>query len=399
MVEAKQQGRTGRTWIVAVTAALAALALGACAKKQAPAPAPAVVLAEPVHSDSAGAAEGRRYPAEVAARYSNQMSFRVPGKIVERTVRLGDTVRKGQVVARLDPADALKQQATAEAALEAAEHRLLFARQQLDRDTAQSAKNLISATQLEQTQDAFASARAARDQAADQLFIARDNAQYTTLVADHDGVITSENADTGQVVAAGQAVFGLAWAGDVDVILDAAASDVGSIAVGQCASVTLSALPAERLEAKVREIAPSADSASRSYRVKLSLLHPATSVRLGMTGEAVLLPRSQVGAARDLAAGITVPAASIFHRGKDPAVWVVRPQDFTLELRPVTVGRYGDRDVLVSAGLKDGETVVSAGSHTVFEGERVSITKPLFTENSESTGGVTSQLAASGAVK
>jgi membrane fusion protein, multidrug efflux system len=399
MVEAKQRGRTGRAWIVAATAALGALALGACAKKEAPAPAPAVVLAEPVHAASAGAAEGRRYPVEVAARYSNPMSFRVPGKIVERTVRLGDTVRKGQVVARLDPADALKQQATVEAALEAAEHRLLFAKQQLDRDTAQSAKNLISATQLEQTQDAFTSAKAARDQAADQLFIARDNAQYTTLVADHDGVITSENADTGQVVAAGQAVFGLAWAGDVDVILDAAASDVGAIAVGQNAVVTLPALPAERLEAKVREISPSADPQSRSYRVKLTLPHPGPAVRLGMTGEAVLLPRGQAGAAPDPVASITVPAASIFHRGKDPAVWVVRPQDSTLELRPVTVGRYGDRDVLVTAGLKGGETVVSAGAHTVFEGERVSIGKPLFAEDSESTGEANGQLAANGAAK
>ena len=87
MVEAKQRGRTGRAWIVAVTAALGALALGACAKKQAPVPAPAAVLAEPVHAASAGAAEGRRYPVEVAARYSNPMSFRVPGKIGGRTVR------------------------------------------------------------------------------------------------------------------------------------------------------------------------------------------------------------------------------------------------------------------------------------------------------------------------
>src|SRR5579864_8985062 len=184
MVEAKQRGGTWRNWIVAVTAVLGALVLGACAKKQAAAAAPAVVLAEPVHAASAGAAEARRYPVEVAARYSNPMSFRVPGKIVERTVRLGDTVRKGQVVARLDPADALKQEATARAALEAAEARLLFARQQLERDTAQSAKNLISTRDLEQTQDAFAAAKAAREQAADELVIAHDNAQYTTLVAD-----------------------------------------------------------------------------------------------------------------------------------------------------------------------------------------------------------------------
>jgi multidrug efflux system membrane fusion protein len=332
----------------------------------------------------------------VVARYSNPVSFRVPGKIVERTVRLGDAVHKGQVVARLDPADALKQEATAQAALEAAEARLLFATQQIERDRAQSAKNLISTRDLEQTQDAFATAKAAREQAADQLVIAHDNAQYQTLVADHDGVITSENADTGQVVAAGQAVFGLAWAGDLDVTLDAAASEIGAIAVGQGAAVSLTALPAERLQAKVREISPSADPQSRSYRVKLTLLHPSPSVRLGMTGEAILQPGGQAGAEVDQ---VTVPAAAIFHRGKDPAVWVVRSQDSMLELRPVTVARYGERDVVVTAGLRDGETVVSAGAHTVYEGERVRVTKPLFAEDSDSTEGSDRQLAENGAAK
>src|ERR1700732_2365347 len=122
MIEAKQRGRrAGRTWTVAATAVLAALALGGCAKKQAAAPAPAVVLAEPARAVSAGTDQARPYPIEVAARYSNPMSFRVPGKLIERNVRLGDTVRKGQVVARLDATDALKQEAAARAALEAAE--------------------------------------------------------------------------------------------------------------------------------------------------------------------------------------------------------------------------------------------------------------------------------------
>src|ERR1700739_192106 len=276
-----------------------------------------------------------------------------------------DRVAKCQFVPRLDATDALKHEAAARAALEAAEHRLLFARQQLDRDTAQSAKNLISTRDLEQTQDAFAAGKEARGQGAGELVSAHDNAQYTTLIADHDGVITSENADTGQVVAAGQPVFGLAWSGDLDVTLDGAASGIGAIAVGQSAAVALTALPAERLQAKVREISPSADPQSRSYRVKLTLLHPSPSVRLGMTGEAVLQPGGQASAQVD---PVTVPAAALFHRGKHPAGGVVRSQDSTLELRPVTVARYGARDAVICTGLRDGETVVAAGAHTVYEG-------------------------------
>ncbi len=360
--------------IAAPLLALAALALAGCARQEPPAAAAANVLAEPVHI--AGAGEGLRYPVEVTARYSTVMSFRVPGKIIERTVRLGDTVRKGQVVARLDPVDAQKQETAAQATLDAAEHRLVFARQQFDRDTAQSASNLIATNQLEQSQTAFSTALAAREQAAAELVVARNNVQYTTLFADHDGNITSESADTGQVVSAGQVVFGLAWSGDVDVVLDAAASHVDAIAVGQTASVELSALPGQRFDARVREISPSADAQSRSFRVKLTLLNPAPSVRLGMTGEAVLA-QSPHGSP-EAANRITVPATAIFHRGNEPAVWVVRPTDSMLELRPVSVSSYGERSAIVASGLKDGDIVLSAGVHTVHEGELVKVVAPLF---------------------
>ena len=148
-----------------------------------------------------------------------------------------------------------------------------FREQQLDRDQAQAAQNLIATNQLEQTQDAYAAALGGREQAAAQLALARNTLHYNTLVADHDGVITSENADTGQVVSAGQAVYGLAWSGDTDVILDAAAERSWRIAVGQAADVTFPALPGRRFEARVREIAPAADPQSRTYRVKLSWLH------------------------------------------------------------------------------------------------------------------------------
>jgi multidrug efflux pump subunit AcrA (membrane-fusion protein) len=218
------------------------------------------------------------------------MSFRVPGKLIKRDVRLGDAVKEGQVLAQLDPVDAQKQFASAKAALDAAEHRLVYAQQQLDRDKAQSEANLIATNQLEQTQDSFTAALAGRDQASAQLVVARNNLQYNTLVADHDGLITSENADTGQVVSAGQAVYGLAWNGDTDVILDAAESELSRIAIGQSAKVTFPALPGRQFEARVREIAPAADAQSRTFRVKLQMTGSLDAVRLGMTGDATLLP-------------------------------------------------------------------------------------------------------------
>jgi len=136
-------GRFGASLLVMATAAFT---LAGCNEGRKAAAPPALVVALPVHPDS-GAPGGIavRYPVEVAARYSNPMSFRVPGKLIERRVRIGDSVKKGEVVARLDPVDAQKQAASARAALEAAEHRLVFARQQLDRDNAQAEQNLIAA--------------------------------------------------------------------------------------------------------------------------------------------------------------------------------------------------------------------------------------------------------------
>ena len=378
-VAANFQGLSRVTRLAAslmVTAA-AGLTLPACQGGKVASAPPAVVVALPVHSN-AGTVGGLavRYPVEVASRYSTVMSFRVPGKIIERKVRIGDSVKKGDAIARLDPVDAQKQEASAHAAVEAAEHRLVFAKQQLDRDTAQAAQNLIAANQLEQTQDALIAAQSGRDEAAAQWVVARNNLQYNTLVADHDGVITSENADTGQVVAAGQAVYGLAWSGDTDVTLDASASDLARMAVGQAASVTFPALPGRSFDARVREITPAADPQSRTYRVKLTLAQPGQLVRLGMTGDATLEPLALPpgGAA---AASFSVPATAMFHDGNSPAVWVIGANE-KLELRPVTVQSYSDHATIVSSGLKDGDVVVLAGVHTVFAGEHVTAVRPLF---------------------
>lgn len=362
---------TRRRWLPVAVAALALLS--GCGKSAPPEEAARPVIALPV--PSADGALSQPFPGEVHARYEMPLSFRIGGQLVARQARLGDTVKKGQVLAQLDDADTARSQASAQAALEAAEHRLTFATQQRDRDEAQARQNLISQLQLEQTHDAYASALAARDQAKQQWALAQNQSRYTTLVADRDGSITSEQADVGQVVAAGQAVFGFAWSGDRDVFIDVSEDRLAGIAVGQAATVTLLALPGETLSAHVRDIAPSADPQSRTYRIKLSLDQPGPQVRLGMTAQVSLAASSRVGQ------GVRIPATALFHQGEKPAVWVVRANDSTLELRPVTVVRYGERDVLVGSGLHAGERVVMQGVHTVSAGEKVAPVAPPHPED------------------
>jgi RND family efflux transporter MFP subunit len=355
------------------TVAMSLLLLAACGTKAPEGDQAVPVIALPVQAVD-GVSAGR-FPGEIHARYEMPLSFRVAGQLTARYVNPGDLVKKGQALAQLDPTDAGNQLAAAKAALDAAEHRLLFATQQRDRDEAQSKQNLISQLQWEQTQDAYATALAARDQAKQQFELAQSQSRYTTLIADHDGAITSRQADVGQVLAAGQAVFGFAWLGEREAYLDVPESRVDGVVIGQSAKVTLPALPGRVFDAHVREISPAADPQSRTYLVKLTIDQPASLLQLGMTADVVL----QSG--KSSAVAISIPATALFHQNEHPAVWVVRPADATLELRPVTIARYGERDVLIASGLHAGERVVMQGVHTVSSGEKVAPIAPPHPED------------------
>jgi multidrug efflux system membrane fusion protein len=357
---------------LAVAAAALAL-LAACSQHTPPAEPAHAVIALPVETVAGTLAA--QFPGEVHSRFEMPLSFRVAGQLLARSARLGDNVKKGQALAKLDDADALKIQAQAAAALDAAEHRLTFATQQRDRDEAQSAQNLISQLQLDQTRDAYAAALAARDQARQQLALAQAQLRYNTLLADNDGTITSEQAEVGQVLAAGQPVFGFAWSGERDVFFSVPEGQLAGISVGQPATVTLVALPGKSYSGRVRDISPAADPQARTYRVKLALDAAGQQLPLGMTAQVSLAATAPSGPL------VRIAATALFHDKELPAVWVVRSSDSTLELRRVSVARYGERDVLVSGGLHAGERVVMQGVHAVSAGEKVEPIAPPHPED------------------
>jgi RND family efflux transporter MFP subunit len=320
-------------------------------------------------------AQALRLPAEVQSRFVTAMSFRVAGKLSERRVHLGDKVKKGQLLARLDPADADFNAASARADLDSARQHLDAAGKQLQRDTDQARENLISAQQLEQSQDAHAAAQAQFKAAQARAGVAGNQRNYTELVADRDGVISAEQANTGDVLSAGQPVYSLAWSGAVDVITDAAEGQVAQIRSGAPATVTLAALPGRSFNGRVREVSPAADAQSRTYRVKVTLEQPDAAVLLGMSGEVLIANQDQS------AAPITVlPATALFHQGDKPALWIVG-KDGQLELRPVTVAAYGERSISLSQGVAVGEQVVVQGVHTLTAGEKVRAIAPLHAED------------------
>ncbi|WP_082508242.1 efflux RND transporter periplasmic adaptor subunit [Burkholderia sp. Leaf177] len=356
---------------------LAVVALAACSKKEAPPVVLRPVVAVAAEADTKGSQSS--LPGTIESRYSTPLSFRVGGKIIERRVRLGDRVKAGEVVARLDPADNTKNAASAAAQLSAAEHQLTYAEQQVTRDRAQAKENLISRSQLEQTENAYAAALAQRNQAQAQAALSQDQLKYTTLTADKAGVITAEQADTGQNVSAGQAVYNLAWSGETDVVADVPETALASLAVGQNATVTIGALAGKKFAARVREVSPAADAQSRTYRVRLTLEAPTPEVRLGMTAD-VTFAQTAASASGTPTQSFTLPSTALFHAGKLPAVWIVRA-DNALELRRVEISRYGERTVTVSQGISAGDRVVWQGVHTVSAGEKVRVVAPLHPED------------------
>ncbi|MDR6586203.1 efflux RND transporter periplasmic adaptor subunit [Herbaspirillum sp. BH-1] len=357
-----------------LAAAALVLTLSACSKPAPVADAPReVVILQPQERDGG---QPLHLPAEVQSRYVTSMSFRVAGQLVERRVHLGDVVRKGQVLARLDPSDADQNAASARAELASARQHLDAAEKQLQRDTAQAREQLISAQQLEQSQDARAAALAQFQAAQARASVAGNQRDYTTLVAQHDGVISAEQANTGDVLNPGQPVYSLAWSGAVDVVTDVADRQLAGLQPGQPATVTLAALPGKTFKGKVREVSPAADLQSRTYRVKVTLEQPDASVRLGMTGDVVITPELKSGQAKVL----LLPATALFHQGGKPAVWIVSGEG-KLELRPVTVSAYGERSISLSQGVAAADKVVVQGVHTLTAGEKVKPVAPLHAED------------------
>ena len=316
------------------------------------------------------------YAAEIKPRFETDMSFRLAGKILTRSVDLGASVKKGQVLARLDAQDANLNAAAARATLAAAQSDLDFAKAELTRYEDLLAKKFVSQGVYDQKQNAYKAAAAKRDSAQAQSGVSGNQASYTTLVADADGVVTALNAEAGQVVVAGQSVVRVARLGEKDAVISVAENQIAAVKANPNAKIALWANPAKIYSGKVREIAASADAATRTYTVKVALEDADDALRWGMSANVGFMGRDAEanGASKRM---IVLPMTALTQTddksGARPAVWVVGA-DSKVKLTPVEIGRYGEQGVTVLAGLSGGATVVTAGVHKLQSGQAV---KPL----------------------
>jgi membrane fusion protein, multidrug efflux system len=347
-----------------VLASLAALLLVACSRQE-PAPQPVrAVRTMTVGVVSAGGV--REYAAEVRARTESRLSFRVGGKLVRRQAALGDTVKQGQPLAQLDPQDLRLSQDAARAALQAATVNEQQARADYTRFKELRDQGFISSSELERRDTALKAAQAQLEQAQAQAGVQGNQAAYTTLVANAAGVITSIDAEVGAVVAAGTPVMQLAHEGPRDVSFSVPEDRVRDMRtmLGQkdAVKVRLWSSHGDTLSATVREIAASADPVTRTFLVKADIGRP--DVRLGQTAT-VLVERPQM-------AGVSkLPLTAVLEQEGKPVVWVLDRESMTVKSQQIQVAGAEGNSVIVSSGLKEGQTVVIAGVHVLSEGQKV----------------------------
>jgi len=339
------------------------LLLAGCGKGEAPAPPPPPALVvHPAHAQGPGMAT---FPGEVRARQESELAFRVGGHMVKRLVDAGERVHRGQVLAELDPADLALQARSAQAQYESAQADLARARDDYQRYAKLVDQQLVSRSTFDAQTAAFKAAQNQAEAARASFDVARNQAGYAQLLAPADGVIASRQAEAGQVVAAGQTVFTLAADGAREIAINLPESGVPHFAVGQPAQIELWNHPGERLQGTIREIAPAADSQTRTYATRVALAPEAVdAVALGQSARVYLAAADQTG--------LILPLSAIQRGAADAAsVWVVDPANGKVRAQPVRIGNYASEQVLVLSGVGANDWVVAAGGHLLREGEQV----------------------------
>jgi len=302
-------------------------------------------------------------PGEVRARYETRLAFRLPGQMIERRVEVGQRVRAGEVIATIDARDADLAESQVRAQLAQAESQAALAEADLKRFGELRVRNFISQAEFDrreaqarQAREQVAAARAAAMQASNQV-------GYTVLTAPHAGVITALEAETGQVLAAGQTVARLARPDELEVSVSVPEHRLHEFTNGVTYRVGLWALPGSSYAGSLREISPVADPATRTYAARIALKGEDSRLGIGMTAE--LRVTGGGGAAPRL------PVSAIFHREGKPAVWIVK--DGQVELVAVSTGELHGNDVAITAGLEPGQRVVTAGVNRLEPGQHVAL--------------------------
>lgn len=310
----------------------------------------------------------RSFVATVRARVETDQGFRVAGKVAARLVDVGDRVRAGMPLARLDEADLRLQREQADAELRAASAALTQARAELRRIRTLRQDGWSTASLLEKQTAAEEEARGRMARAEKALSLADNALSYAVLNADSDGVVTAVHVEPGQVLATGQPAFRIARDDDKEAVVALPEAQVVALSQG-IATLSLWSDPDRSYQATLRELSPAADPVTRTYLARFSIPEAGPEVQLGMTATLTIESPQSARVAR-------LPLSALYNAGHGPSLWAIDVGG-RLALRPVTVRSYEADAVLVTAGVHDGDQVIAMGVQKLDSGQRVRIVKSL----------------------
>lgn len=303
-----------------------------------------------------------RQTGEIRPHDEVPLGFRLDGRLLTRSVDVGDHVAAGQILGTLENNTSQNQLNSARADLESARAAEQLAVLNLRRMTQLMPSGAIARVQLDTARSDWQAAVARRRSSEAALNTARENLNWTRLVAPATGVVTQVSAEPGQVLSVGQAVVTLAVSSGRDAVIDVADPQAFSHPAGSF-SVSLLADPAVSVTGKLRDISPQADAQTRTWRVRVILDNPPPAMALGAS--------VQVELAGTGPAVMRLPSGALTRRQDIPAVFVVDDASRRLQLRPITLAGFTASDILVIAGIRPGERVVTAGVSKLREGEVV----------------------------
>jgi len=309
-------------------------------------------------------AKGYTYSGEVRGRFESQLAFQVTGKIIKRNVQLGSVVKAGDILMQIDSRDIQQTVNSSSAQVFSAESKLELAESNLNRYQQLLETGAISRAQYDQYASSYEVALAGVRQASAQYEQGANQLDYSLLMADKPGVVSSISAEIGQVVSAGQIVVTLVQDGDREVEITVPENRIEELQKAGQVKVAFWAMPNIIVDGNVREIAPMADQTTRTFKVRIGLLNPPPEIKLGMTASVKL-------ATSDAPPAVRIPLAAVYQEGDVANVWVVK--DDVLTLCPIQTGSFGNGNIQVLGGLQQGDRIVIAGVHKLKEGQKVKI--------------------------
>jgi RND family efflux transporter MFP subunit len=316
---------------------------------------------EVVKAQAAGS-KSRTFTGIVEARVQSDLGFRVGGKILERSINVGERVQKGQILMRLDSVDLKLSFAAQQANVEAARAKYVQAKADETRSAALLKSRLISEQQYDQARAALDSSKAQLEAAEAQARVSNNSSEYAVLLADADGVIVRTLSEPGQVVTAGQTVIQLAHDGPREALLnlpEGVRPELGTIASARLYGQD------QTYPARLRQLSDAADPASRTFEARYVLEGEAAAAPLGSTVTASLLTKQTSGHE-----SVLVPVGAIHDRGHGPGVWILNDKS-GVEFRSVNIASIGKEEAVVSRGVQAGEKLVALGAHLLHEGQAV----------------------------